>query len=96
MTLCTTISDADSGHHLVHAGGAWTPLHHLVHASGACVQVRLSQLDKEGAELREENTTLHARLEGVDEARSKATAAEVRVCSRQQLPNFGVNAGRST
>jgi len=31
-------------------------------------QVRLSQLDKEGAELRDENAQLHSRLSGLQEA----------------------------
>ena len=43
-------------------------------------QVRLAQLDKEGAELREENADLHRKLQGVDEARDRAAAAEVREC----------------
>jgi hypothetical protein len=41
------------------------------------MQVRNSQLDKEGAELREENVSLHARVSGLDDARSKASAEEV-------------------
>ena len=45
-------------------------------------QVRLAQLDKEVAELREENADLHRKLQGVDEARDRAAAAEVRGCIR--------------
>jgi hypothetical protein len=41
------------------------------------LQVRLKQLDKEGAELREENAVLHMQLASVEEARGKTSAAEV-------------------
>ncbi|KAG2495946.1 hypothetical protein HYH03_005876 [Edaphochlamys debaryana] len=41
------------------------------------LEVRLTQLDKEGAELRDENAALHARLQAADEAAAANTAAQL-------------------
>ncbi len=40
--------------------------------------MRAAQLDKEAAELRDENDSLHRRLRGVDEASAPDSAAKVR------------------
>lgn len=70
---------------LQHAPRPWLqgPTHSLCSAL-LHPQVRLSQLDKEGAELRDENAQLHARLVGLQEAAVADWQAQVQ----------GVAAGR--
>uniref|UniRef100_A0A7S3QY31 Autophagy-related protein 16 domain-containing protein n=1 Tax=Dunaliella tertiolecta TaxID=3047 RepID=A0A7S3QY31_DUNTE len=47
------------------------------------LQVRLSQLDKEGAELRDENAQLHSRLAGLQEANAADWQAQAKVAQAQ-------------
>lgn len=47
-------------------------------AADGCPQVRLLQLDKEGAELRDENAGLHGRLAALEAMAAANTAAQVR------------------
>ncbi|GAX77778.1 hypothetical protein CEUSTIGMA_g5221.t1 [Chlamydomonas eustigma] len=61
-----------------------TPFKSMFEDHGRCLQqlreqqVRLTQLDKEGAELREENANLHARVAEMDKDRGNVTEAEVK------------------